>query len=103
MSMDFRILRKVIYSDEYVGLDLKQFYTLKEHVDKLRLPLLSKISEYYGHNVHFGSLELDVLDNEINILLSELHDEENVGLLRDLKKLIMQAKEEKKGIEVLTD
>lgn len=101
--MDFRILRKIIYSDEYVRLNLKQHDELIKIVIKLNLPLLSKLSEFYGDGAQYGILELDDLSNEIDKVLEELQNPESIKSLNDLKNLIKQAKKEEKSIHVITE
>lgn len=101
--MDFRIIKKIIYSDEFVRLNLRQHDELIKVVEKLKLPLLSQLSEFYAHDVEFGILYLDDLSNEIDKVLTELQNSESIKLLNELKNLIQQAKEEKKPIQVLTE
>ena len=101
--MDFRILRKKTFSDEFVRFELEEFYELKELINKLQLPLLSRLTEFYAHNVSYKRFESDDLYNEINSILSELKNPGVIKLLNNLQDLIKQAKEENKPIEVLTE
>lgn len=101
--MDFRIIKKIIYSDEYVRLSLKQHDELMKIINTLKLPLLSKITEFYGDSVRYGTLQLDDLSKEIDIILNELKNSESIKLLDNLKILVKQAKEEEKPIQVLTE
>jgi len=101
--MDFRILRKIIYSDEYVGFNLKQHDEIKKVTDELKLPLMSRLAEFYANDVDYGSLELDNLLKEIDKIREKLQDAESIKLLDDLKELIKKAITEKKTIRVLTD
>jgi len=103
MTMDFRILRKIIYSDEYVGFNLKQHDEIKKVTDELKLPLMSRLAEFYANDVDYGSLELDNLLKEIDKIREKLQDAESIKLLDDLKELIKKAITEKKTIRVLTD
>ncbi|MDO8676439.1 MAG: hypothetical protein Q7K16_02185 [Candidatus Azambacteria bacterium] len=97
------MLKKIIYSDEFIRLDLKQHDDLMVIARKLKLPLLSKLSEFYANNLRYGILELDEVDNEINKVLDVLTEPESIKLLNNLKSLILLAKKENKPIQVLTD
>lgn len=101
--MDFRILKKMIFSDGFVRFELKEFFDFKEQIDTLKLPTLSKLTEFYAHDVEFKRHELDDLGNEISIIIKKIQNPIVFKLLNELQSLIKQSKEENKSIFVLTE
>ena len=101
--MDFRILKHKVYYDQYIRLEPENYQKIIEIAEKLDLPLIKRISDYYGDDIRYKPFEYSDLNKEIDQILKVLKDEKTAKLLKELKNITNLAEKDQKSIEVLTD
>lgn len=101
--MDFRILKQKIFYSQYVRFEPEDHQKIMELVNKLNLPLMKRITDYYGDDIKYEPYEYNDLKKEIDEVLKVSKDENVSNLLNEFKKIIDIAGKDQKLVEVLTD
>jgi hypothetical protein len=103
MSLDIVVLGTDGRPERELQIGVNQHYRLMQAARELELPLLERISDYYG-DAEYKDEELLSLEAEIEKLFAHcVGDDELLQILSDLQNLVSYAREDKRGIEAIAD
>jgi hypothetical protein len=103
MSLDIVILGTDGRPERELPIGVNQHYRLMHVARELDLPLLERISDYYG-DAEYKDEELLSLGAEIEKLFAHcVGDDELLQIISDLQNLVSCAREDKRGIEAIAD
>ncbi len=101
--LDFRIIEKIIYSDESISLGVNDHNDIITVAKKLDLPLLQRAAEYY-ENITYTTSELDDLIKEIDAVIKHgIPENSTKKILENFIIVINKAREMNRPIEALSD